>query len=125
VHLVIGTGQARNLDFTIVSGRDTIPAGARVYAIFSGDYVSDQLDEYLFDTMTDEEYYTFRALAQDARALEAQSRQAQAAAPAESLAGKLRRWLLGGRLADGSADGALGGVRGTQASAARAGVRSA
>ena len=125
MHLVIGTGQARSLDFTIVSGRDTIPAGARVYAIFSGDYASDQLDEYLFDTMTDEEYYTFRALAQDARALEALGRQAQTAAPAESLVGRLRRWLLGGQPAAGSAERAQSVVRGVRASTARAGGRSA
>jgi hypothetical protein len=126
LHLVIGTGQPRNLDFNIVSGHETIPADAQVYAIFSGAFVSDQLDEDLFDTMTDEEYYTFRALAQDAREREAESlRAAEHAARAESLLSKFRRWLLSGRpLADYSADKSLHGRRGATTTEARADMRS-
>ncbi|HEX8068752.1 MAG TPA: hypothetical protein VF546_02295 [Pyrinomonadaceae bacterium] len=95
MHLVIGTGQPRNMEFAIVTDREAIPADAQVYAIFSGAYASEQLDEDLFAAMTDEEYFTFRACAQDARALEARSRRSEPAAAARSLLDKFRRWLPG------------------------------
>ncbi len=97
MHLVIGTGQPRNIDFTIVSAREAIPAGAQIYAILSEDYAFEQLDEHIFDAMTDEEYFTFRALAQEARERKARSRQAETATFAKSLLSELRRWLLGRR----------------------------
>lgn len=98
MHLVIGTGQPRNLDFTIVSGQKTIPAGAQIYAIFSGEYAFEQLDEHLFAAMTDEEYYTFRGLARDARERESRGRPAATPTFAESLIDKLRAWLPGRRI---------------------------
>ena len=98
MHLVIGTGQPRYLDFTVVSGRETIPAGWQVYAIFSGAYAAEQLNEDLFDAMTDEEYYTFRAHAREAREREAVNWPVEAETEtfARSLLSKLRRRLLGG-----------------------------
>ena len=98
MHLVIGTGQPRNLDFAIVTGRDEMPEGAHIYAIFSGAYAFEQLDEDIFNAMTDEEYFTFRALAQDAREREARSRRVGTNICAESLLSKLRSWLLHPRL---------------------------
>jgi len=112
LHLVIGTGQPRNLKFAIVSGRETLPVGAQVYATFTGEYAFQQLDEHTFDAMTDEEYFTFRALAQDARGREARSRQAEAATHARSLVGKVREWLLSR-------------LRGTKAPESHADMRSA
>jgi hypothetical protein len=99
VYLVTATGQPRNLEFAIVNGREVIPAGAQIYAIFSGEYAFEQLDEHLFDAMTDEEYFTFRTLAQDAREREARRWQSPPASLAKSLLGKLRQWLLRRRLA--------------------------
>ena len=97
MHLVIGTGQPANLDFTIVSGR-VIPAGAQIYAIFSGENDFEQFDEHLFNAMTDQEYYSFRALAEEARQREARSWRAGNASSASSFFSKLRGWLLGLRI---------------------------
>ena len=94
MHLVTGTGRPRNLDFNIVNGREAIPAGTHIYAVFSGEDAFEQLDEDLFDAMTDEEYFTFRALAQEAREREARSPRAETPTFARSLLGRLRRWLL-------------------------------
>jgi hypothetical protein len=94
VHLVIGTGQPRQMDFAIADRREAIPAGWEIYATFSGDYAFAQLDEQLFDAMTDEEFFTFRALADEAREREAR-RLAERFALVESLFSKLRGWLFG------------------------------
>ena len=95
MHLVIGSGQPGHLDFTICSG-PAIPAGAQIYATFAGE--KEHIDEHLFNTMTEEEYYSFCALAQEARQREARSRQAKTASPASFLVAKVRGWLPGRRI---------------------------
>ena len=95
MHFVIGNGQPGLLDFTICCG-PAIPKGARIYATFSGK--NEHIDEHLFNTMTEEEYYSFCALAQEARQREAGKRKAQNSSPASLLVAKVRGWFPGRRI---------------------------
>lgn len=125
MHLVIGTGQPRDMDFSIVRGRDEIPAGGQIYAIFSGEHASGELDEHLFNAMTDEEFYTFRALAQDAREREARLQQAKSVGFARLLLQRLRGWLRGQQVAASSSASSLNRSNGTATPESGSAMRSA
>ena len=94
MHLIIGIGQPGNLDFTICSGR-AIPAGAQVYATFSG--ANEHIDEHLFNAMKDDEHCSFCTLVQEARQREARSQAEKVSA--RNLVGKLRGLFPGRHIA--------------------------
>ena len=94
MHLIIGFGQPGDLDFTICSGQ-VIPAGAQVYATFSG--ADEHIDEHLFDAMKDEEHCSFCTLVQEARQREAKSQAEKVSA--RNLVGKLRGLFPGRHVA--------------------------
>ena len=90
MHLIIGIGQPGDLDFTICSGR-TIPAGAQVYATFSG--ANEHIDEHLFNAMKDDEHCSFCTLVQEAPQREAKSQSEKVSA--RNLVANLRAPLPG------------------------------
>lgn len=67
MQFVYATGQPRNMEFAITSRQDRVPSGATIYATLCGSRAVENLDEHTFDAMSDEEFYTFRSLVQNAR----------------------------------------------------------
>lgn len=67
MQFVYATGQPRNMEFAITSRQDRVPSGATIYATLCGSKAVENLDEDTFNAMSDEEFYTFRSLVQDAR----------------------------------------------------------
>lgn len=67
MQFVYATGQPRNMEFAVTSRQDRVPSGATIYATLCGSKAVENLDEYTFNAMSDEEFYTYRALIQDAR----------------------------------------------------------
>ena len=67
MQFVYATGQPRNMEFAITSRQDRVPTGATIYATLCGSKAVENLDEHTFNAMSDEEFYTFRSLVQDAR----------------------------------------------------------
>lgn len=67
MQFVYATGQPRNMEFAITSRQDRVPTGATIYATLCGSKAVENLDEHTFNAMSDEEFYAYRALIQDAR----------------------------------------------------------
>jgi hypothetical protein len=68
MQFVYATGQPRNMEFAVTSRQDRVPSGATIYAtLHRGGQAVENLDEHTFNAMSDEEFYTFRSLVQDAR----------------------------------------------------------
>jgi hypothetical protein len=68
--VIYATGEPRYLDFAVTNNRSAVPAGAILLAICTGEKTMENLDEDLFNALTDEEYYAFRALVNEAEQLE-------------------------------------------------------
>ncbi|HEY1402501.1 MAG TPA: hypothetical protein VGB05_00085 [Pyrinomonadaceae bacterium] len=72
MQFVYATGQPRHMEFAVTSRQDRVPSGATIYAtLHRGGKAVENLDEHTFNAMSDEEFYTFRSLVQDARQDEA------------------------------------------------------
>lgn len=73
MQFVYATGQPRNLKFAVANRQDRVPSGATIYAtLHRGGKAVENLDEHTFNAMSDEEFYAFRSLIQDARQKETQ-----------------------------------------------------
>ena len=91
MQFVYATGQPRNMEFAITSRQDRVPSGATIYATLCGSKAVENLDEQTFNAMSDEEFYTYKALVQDAQR---QSESAGAHAPAAQTGlNKIFGWL--------------------------------
>ncbi|MGH9941615.1 MAG: hypothetical protein ACRD9R_04550 [Pyrinomonadaceae bacterium] len=66
MQVIYATGQPRLLEFAVAEQRQAVPVGAIIFAICDGKRFPLQLDESLFNAITDEEYYTYMALLRDA-----------------------------------------------------------
>jgi hypothetical protein len=68
MQFVYATGQPRNMKFAVANRQDRVPSGATIYATLQRDGKAvENLDEHTFNAMSDEEFYTYRSLVQDAR----------------------------------------------------------
>lgn len=94
MQFVYATGQPRNMEFAITSRQDRVPSGATIYATLCGSKAVENLDEHTFNAMSDEEFYTYRALVQNARQGESGAARNDGRAPA-ALSGlnKIFDWL--------------------------------
>jgi hypothetical protein len=70
MRVIYATGQPRNLVFAVTGRREAVPSGAILVAICTATRTMENLDEDLFNAITDEEYYNFRALVNEAEQLE-------------------------------------------------------
>ncbi|HEY0099188.1 MAG TPA: hypothetical protein VGB76_09560 [Pyrinomonadaceae bacterium] len=94
MQFVYATGQPRNMEFAITSRQDRVPSGATVYATLCGSKAVENLDEHTFNAMSDEEFYTFRSLVQNARQGEsAEARDGEYASAAQKGLNKIFGWL--------------------------------
>lgn len=66
MQIVYLTGAPRCYAFAITEDAATLPPGAIVLARSTEAHTIEYLDEHLFKTMTDEEFYTFRELTERA-----------------------------------------------------------
>ncbi|HYH85347.1 MAG TPA: hypothetical protein VEX60_07685 [Pyrinomonadaceae bacterium] len=66
MQLVYATGQ-RERDFQIAARREEVPTDARVYATCTQESTVEQIGEVTFQNMSDEEYYTLKAMVREAR----------------------------------------------------------
>jgi hypothetical protein len=66
MQFVYATGQPRNMEFAITSRQDRVPTGATIYATLYGSKAVENLDEHTFNAMSDEEFYAYRSLLQEA-----------------------------------------------------------
>jgi hypothetical protein len=76
MQLVYATGH-RERDFQIAARRDEIPSDARVYATCTQDSTVEQIGEVTFQNMSDEEYYSLKAMVREARQRAMTERNAQ------------------------------------------------
>ena len=77
MRVIYATGKPRYLNFAVAERREAVPAGAILFAICTATRTMENLDEDLFEAITDEEYYTFRALITEAEQFERRQRQPQ------------------------------------------------
>ena len=66
MQLVYATGQ-RERDFQITARREEVPTDARVYATCTQDSTVEQIGEVTFQSMSEEEYYSLKAMVREAR----------------------------------------------------------
>jgi len=66
MQVIYATGRPRDLDFAVTENRSAVPQGAILFAVCTPERTLENLDEELFSSITDEEYYTFRALVSEA-----------------------------------------------------------
>lgn len=92
MQFVYATGQPRNMEFAVTSRQDRVPSGATVYATLCGSKAVENLDEQTFNAMSDEEFYTFRSLVQNARQ-QGESRNAQNGAATGKGLNKILQWF--------------------------------
>lgn len=89
MQIVYMTGQPRFFEFAIADSLEAVPDGATVVAKSSADGMVEQLDEHLFASMTDEEFFTFREVVQQA----ARSEDKQRAASSRTTTNPVRRFF--------------------------------
>ena len=75
MQFVYATGQPRNMEFAVTNRQDRVPSGATIYATLCGSKAVENLDEQTFNAMSDEEFYAYRALIQNARQQQSESAQ--------------------------------------------------
>lgn len=83
----------RQLDFYLTDKREAVPAGATVFAICTGERTIENQDEDLFAAITDEEYFTLRAMVNEAEKQEAKRQQASAPGVGQTINKFFRRLL--------------------------------
>jgi hypothetical protein len=90
MQLVYATGH-RERDFQIAARREEVPTDARVYATCTQESTVEQIGEVTFQNMSDEEFYTLKAMVREARqrAMTEQSAALDTKGSLRSLFGKL------------------------------------
>ncbi|HWT01939.1 MAG TPA: hypothetical protein VN256_16950 [Pyrinomonadaceae bacterium] len=76
MRIVYATCSPRHLEFFLTDRRESVPAGATVFAICTGDRTLENQDEDLFAAITDDEYQTLRRMVCEAERLEQENRRA-------------------------------------------------
>jgi hypothetical protein len=71
--IVYATGIPRAFEFAIAPAWGALPPEAIVFAICEGEHCHEPWDEYLFQSMSDEEFYTLRGMIRIVVQLEAQA----------------------------------------------------
>ncbi len=66
MHIIYANGQPRSFEFALTNTTKAVPTDATILATCSGERVTENLDEYLFGAITDEEFYQFRAMVNEA-----------------------------------------------------------
>ena len=85
----------RQLDFYLTDKREDVPTGATMFAICTGERTIENQDEDLFAAITDEEYFTLRAMVSEAEKLEAKRRDPAAPTIWQTISKFFRRlWTL-------------------------------
>lgn len=92
MQFVYATGQPRNMEFAITSRQDRVPSGATIYATLCGSKAVENLDEHTFNAMSDEEFYAYKSLLQDARQQQGERAGAHTPAAPKGL-NKIFGWL--------------------------------
>lgn len=98
----------RQFDFYLTDKREAVPSGATVFAICTGERTIENQDEDLFAAITDEEYFTLRAMVNEAETLEAQRHDTAEPAAGQTITNFFRSWLA---LLFGKSAGKRGGSR--------------
>lgn len=75
MRIVYATCSPRHLEFYLTDRRESVPAGATVFAICTEDRTLENQDEDLFAAITDDEYDALRQMVSEAERLEQESRQ--------------------------------------------------
>jgi hypothetical protein len=81
----------RQLDFYLTDKREAVPSGATVFAICTPERTIENQDEDLFAAISDEEYFTLRAMVNEAEQLEAQHHTARASTTKQTISTFFRR----------------------------------
>ena len=89
MQLVYATGY-RDREFEIAEGRKAVPAGARVYATCTKESTVEEIGEVTFQGMSEQEYYSLKAMVREARERATAEKQSAAggSSPLRSLIGK-------------------------------------
>ena len=66
MQLVYATGY-RERDFRIAGCRNEVPSGARVYATCTQESTIEDVGEITFQSMSEDEYYSLKAMVREAR----------------------------------------------------------
>ena len=89
MQLVYATG-CRERDFLIAGSRNEVPAGARVYATCTRESTVEDVGEITFQSMSEDEYYSLKAMVREASARARAENQSagEDASPLRSLLGR-------------------------------------
>ena len=88
LQIVYATSTPRFLEFYLTDKREAVPAGATVFAICTNNRTIENLDEDLFNAITDEEYYELKAMINKAERIETERKPS-----ARNLLRKFFGWL--------------------------------
>jgi hypothetical protein len=70
LRIVYATNGPRKFEFHLTDNRRSVPKGATIFAICTKDQTIENQDEDLFESITDQEYYTVRRMVADAEQVE-------------------------------------------------------
>jgi hypothetical protein len=70
LRIVYAIGGPRKFEFQLTDNRRSVPKGATVFAICTKEQTIENQDEDLFESITDQEYYTVRRMVAEAERLE-------------------------------------------------------
>jgi hypothetical protein len=119
LRIVYATGSPRSLEFHLTDTRRAVPQGAHIFAICTGGQTIQNQDEDLFESITDEEYYTVRRMVSEAERVEKEGGQASRnVKPIRRLFNWLSSLFSGGRSSSSSGGGDTGRKQSTAKSSA-------
>ena len=91
MQVIYATGRPGHLDFDLAHDRQSVPASAIIFAICMPQRTIENTDEDLFDAITDQEYFTVKAMIYEAMQREAARQPARLTL--ELSVGRFLRWL--------------------------------
>lgn len=71
MEVIYAEGRPGHLEFYTTETRESVPAGAIIFAICTRTHTVENMDEDLFEAITDQEYFTIKEMVYDAARREA------------------------------------------------------
>jgi hypothetical protein len=96
MQVIYAVGKPGHLDFYVTDRREAVPAGAITFAICTATNTIENVDEDVFDAITDQEYFTIKAMIYEAMRSEAakcRTRHPAAQSTLEISVSRFLRWL--------------------------------
>jgi hypothetical protein len=92
LRIVYAINSPRNFEFYLTENRQSVPKGATIFAICTKNQTIENQEEDLFESITDQEYYTVRRMVAEAERLE---KEGQPIGKNRNYIGRFSTWLSG------------------------------